>query len=418
MSIGYACLTIAVENTDFKSCIIKNCNQERFLSVIKNNLTSLFNILNYNIKNDIKVFRISSDLIPLGSHEYIPVKNWEDYFEKELSDIQEIIKNTGVRLSMHPGQYTVLNSPNADIVRRAVRDLEYHDKVMSILKVNQENKIILHVGGIYGDKKGAIERFKSNYKELSQNIKDRLVIENDDKLFNIIDVLEIGNDLGIPVVYDNLHNQCNKLTEESDSYWIMDAYKTWKKSDGRQKIHYSQQNPKKRQGAHSDTIATEEFLNFYNSLSNKDIDIMLEVKDKNISAVKCNNIIDPKSKNIDSDWGRYKYLVLEKSEKHYLKAREFVRENKIKNVGLLYSVIEEGINLPENKGQFLNAANHVWGYFKSKATENEKFKILEHLKGYQTGVLGDKIIKKELWGLARKYKVDFLINSYYFNEVR
>ncbi|NLT18681.1 MAG: UV DNA damage endonuclease [Firmicutes bacterium ADurb.Bin080] len=418
MSIGFACLTIAVQNTDFKSCIIKHCSEEKFLSVVKNNLTSLYNILNYNQNNNINLFRISSDLIPFGSHEDIPVRNWEEYFEEDLLKIREIIKKTGIRLSMHPGQYTVLNSPSEDIVKRAVRDLEYHDKVLSLLNVNGENKIILHVGGVYGNKKVAIDRFKSNYKELSQNIKDRLVIENDDKLFNILDVLEIGNDIGIPVVYDNLHNECNKIIEESDSYWITEAGKTWKKSDGKQKIHYSQQNPEKKQGAHSETIDSKEFLTFYNSLSNKDIDIMLEVKDKNISAVKCNNILDPIVKNVDADWGRYKYLVMQKSEKIYSDIKTLMRDKKMQNVSKIYTLIEEAFSLPDNIGQFVNSSQHVWGYFKTKADEKEKSSFLSLINGYQRGIVSDKMVKKELWRLSRKYNEDYLIDSYYFNEVR
>jgi len=109
------------------------------------------------------------------------------------------------------------------------------------------------------------------------------VIENDDRHYHIGDVLDIAAALGIPAVFDNLHHQLNRCGG-TDAYWINACRPTW---DSRQKVHYSQQARDKKPGAHSDTIDIQEFMDFYNSLSSRDLDIMLEVKDKNISAIKC-----------------------------------------------------------------------------------------------------------------------------------
>lgn len=256
--------------------------------------------------------------------------------------------------------------------------------------------------------------------KLTDSVRSRLVIENDDKLFNIKDVLALGMSLGIPVVYDNLHNACNKASEDKDSFWIKEVARTWKEEDGKQKIHYSQQDMEKRQGAHSKTIQVSEFIDFHNSLTNKDIDIMLEVKDKNISALKCISLVErrDKARYMDTEWARYKYLVLEKSEKHYLAIRKLLRDKDSVDGIELYSSIEEGINLPENKGQFLNAAQHVWGYFKNHADEKEKGMIMVAFNSYLEENISGNIVKKKLWKLALKYRVDYLMDSYYFNEVR
>ena len=287
MRIGYACLTVGVPATDQKSCRMKNATEARLKELISHNIKSLENIIDYNIINNIKLFRISSGLIPFGSSP-VNVLPWWDIFAPKLSNIGEKIKNSGMRVSMHPGQYTVLNSPNDAVVNRATEDLNYHARVLDSLGVGTENKIILHIGGIYYNKQQGITRFIANYNYLDDSVKRRLVIENDDKSYNICDVLEIGTMLKIPVVFDNLHNEINSCDKEkSDAYWINECQKTWQKKDGKQKIHYSQQDYAKKPGSHSGFIRIAEFQEFCAKLGKKDIDIMLEVKDKNCSAVKC-----------------------------------------------------------------------------------------------------------------------------------
>lgn len=287
MRIGYACLAIGVPDTGIKGCIIKNASEAKLLELISHNLNSLENIIDYNIENNIRLFRISSDLIPFGSSSVNKIP-WWDLFQAEFLRIGQKIKNNGIRVSMHPGQYTVINSPNEEVVERAIDDLHYHSKVLESLGVGKEHKIILHIGGVYHDKKSAASRFITNFHNLTISVRDRIVLENDDKSYNICDALELGAVLGVPVVFDNLHNEINPCDrEKNDAFWINQCRKTWKEDDGIQKIHYSQQDPAKRPGSHSDSILLDEFMAFYNSLERDDIDIMLEVKDKNLSAVNC-----------------------------------------------------------------------------------------------------------------------------------
>ncbi|CUU50473.1 UV damage endonuclease UvdE [Clostridium beijerinckii] len=190
MSIGYACLTIGVPDTNLKSCTAKSLTEEKLLEIISYNLKSLKNIIDYNIKNNIKLFRISSDLIPFGS-SHLNQLSWWNIFSQEFAEIGRKIMDNDIRVSMHPGQYTVLNSPNDDVVKRAIEDLNYHVKVLDNFGVGANHKIILHIGGVYNDKEQAINRFADNYKRLNDQVKERLVIENDDKSYNINDVLKI-----------------------------------------------------------------------------------------------------------------------------------------------------------------------------------------------------------------------------------
>lgn len=137
-------------------------------------------------------------------------------------------------------------------------------------------------------------RFVTNYYSLPASIRNRIALENDDKSYNICDVLEIAAIIGAPVVYDNLHNEMNPCDRNKcDVFWINECKKTWKGDDGIQKIHYSQQDPSKRPGSHSESILFDKFMAFYSSLEQDDIDIMLEVKDKNLSALNCISSLSP-----------------------------------------------------------------------------------------------------------------------------
>ena len=151
LRIGYACQVIGVADTMMRRCMMKNATAERLTDLIYMNLRALENILDYNIQNEIRLFRISSDLIPFGSS---PVNKlpWRDMFEAWLITLGKKILSNGIRVSMHPGQYTVLNSIREDTVQRAMEDLEYHANVLRRVVVRSEHKIILHVGGLYEDK--------------------------------------------------------------------------------------------------------------------------------------------------------------------------------------------------------------------------------------------------------------------------
>lgn len=416
MSIGYACLTIGVENANLKTSIAKNINEEKLLDLISHNLNSLENIIDYNIENHIRLFRISSDLIPFGSSP-INTLQWEKIFFYKFNKIGEKIRKNEIRVSMHPGQYTVLNSPNMEVVNRAIEDLNYHAKVLDSLGIGSEHKIVLHIGGVYNDKKQSMERFVNNYSLLGNNVKERLVIENDDKSYNINEVLEIGQTLNIPVIFDNLHNEINPYDKEKNEiYWISKCKETWKEKDGYQKIHYSQQNPLKKVGSHSNTIGVNKFVNFYENLSREDIDIMLEVKDKNLSAVKCINVVskDFKIESLEDEWSRYKYTVLEKSPSSYLEIRNLLKDKNEYPVLRFYNLIEEAMEMEITLGNSLNALMHVWGYFKNKAEEKEKKNFLKSIENYKQEKISMGTIKKKLWNMALKYNQVYLLKSYYF----
>ena len=108
MRIGYACQTIGIPGTDFKSCILRNADETNLRNIITHNLVSLERILDYNISAGIKLFRITSDLIPFGSSPVNKLEWWKLYEEK-FALLGEKVRQSDMRVSLHPGQYKVLN---------------------------------------------------------------------------------------------------------------------------------------------------------------------------------------------------------------------------------------------------------------------------------------------------------------------
>lgn len=416
MSIGYACHAVGVPGTKQRTCTIKNAAPDTLINIIQSNLESLDNILDYNIKNGIKLFRISSDIIPFGSHPVNTVKWWEIYRDKLNELGHKAIKNC-IRLSMHPGQYTVLNSPDKAVVERAVEDLRYHTQFLDELGLGKEHKIVVHIGGIYDDKTEALKRFVKHYRNLDENIRQRLVIENDDRQYSISDVLSIGKSEGIPVVFDNLHHQVNPNNKHSEIEWIDACKNTWKQSDGVQKLHYSQQDAGKRLGSHSATLNANDFLQFYKRIPKHEVDIIVEVKNKNLSAIKCINTIDsPRIQRLEMEWGRYKYLVLEHSPKAYQEIRQLLKDKNAYPVVEFYRLIDDAIMSPVKPGNAVNAARHVWSYFKASSDKRTRLRY-EKIIDKVSMVESTTPIKRLLWKLAEDQQQQYLMDSLYFMKL-
>ena len=415
MSLGYACKTFGIPFTNERTCIQKFASKEKLLKIIEWNINSLNNIIEYNYLNNIKLFRISSGFIPFGSSSVNKIEWWNE-FESLFKMIAEKIKEYDIRISTHPGQYTILNSPNKTVVERAIEDLWYHNKLLDCLGGNQSNKIILHVGGVYGDKELSKKRFIETFENLEEKYKKRIIIENDDKLFNINDCLELGKKLNIPVVFDILHNEINPSQQGKEiNFWINECNGLWKDNDGKQKIHYAEQAKNKRTGSHSNNIKINNFMNFYNNLGNKNIDIMLEVKDKNISANKCNNCLfyNNDTIKIKIEWERYKYSIWERSNDDYKRLENLIEKNGIFCCLDFYNEIEKILEYNISKRYSLIVAHNIWQKIRTTATEEEKI-FMRYFDNYKKGKCSINPIKNLFWKIAIKYKLFYLLSSYYF----
>lgn len=309
MNIGYPCLCLGVDGTSFRTCIKKFATEDLLTELIAHNLATLSRVLQYNHEQGIQLFRIGSDLIPFGSSEINPLP-WQTMFQEELQALGRQVLAYGMRVSMHPGQYTLLNALDKEIVKRSILDLEYHCSVLDGMQLNATHKLILHVGGIYKDKASAIQRFVQVYETLSDAVKRRLVIENDDRYYSLEDVMYLSNMLQIPVIFDNLHHLLLPSFPSLSQRACMELVSTtWKKEDGAMKLHYSQQDLARRSGAHAPYLRGMEFLDFIKEVP-EGIDIMIEIKDKNLSALQALYLLGQREFHALEVWEHYQFLVL------------------------------------------------------------------------------------------------------------
>lgn len=283
--LGYVALSKALDDVTTSSTITytnyinKNYNASKLLEITKNNLDSLYEIIKYNVKNNFHFYRLTSKLVPLATHDKVDF----DYITPLLDEYKKIgklINDNNIRVDTHPDQYAVLNSMDSKIVKNTVEILEYHYKIMDAIGI-KDKIIILHVGSSACGKKASITRFINNFNKLPDHIKKCIAVENDDKVYNIKDVLELCHKINVPMVLDYHHFICNNEKEDINDY-LKEIIDTW---NGKlPKMHFSSPKSKlkKEFRSHSDYINKECFIKFINILKkqDKDIDIMLEAKAK------------------------------------------------------------------------------------------------------------------------------------------
>ena len=300
MQLGYACINMelsyppkGVQRRTTGRAMRKKTFQEKGLDyaseIALKNARDLHHIMAWNVLNDFKFFRIGSDLFPWAS----------DYNISDLKDIKDIrtwlhsagtmADTHGIRLTSHPGPFNVLTSPHEHVVENCVRDLSIHGELFDMIGLSRTpyNKINIHLGGAYGDKESAMDRFCKNFELLPESVSSRLTVENDDKesMYSVKDLYYgIYNRIGVPIVFDYHHHRfCDGGLSEQDALEL--AISTWPK-DIRPVTHYSESRSTEqldesiRPQAHSDYV-----YNYIDTYGN-DIDIMVEAKHKELAVAK------------------------------------------------------------------------------------------------------------------------------------
>ena len=282
MRIGYPCINRSIDCTASRTFRLASYTEERMRETVFGNLSCLEKILAYNVSHGMLFFRITSDLVPFASHPVCTFP-WQEEFAGVFEKTGDSIRHHGFRISMHPDQFVLLNAPDTGILQRSIADLVYQAQVLDLMRLDRSAKVQVHVGGVYGDKHAAIDRFVKQYDLLDTAIRDRLVIENDERSYTLSDCLAIHERTGIPIIADTFHHSLYNTGEQFTA--LLDTVrKTWKTHDGIPMIDYSSQEPGKRAGAHAMHIVAEDFRQFLKETLPADFDLMLEIKDKEKSA--------------------------------------------------------------------------------------------------------------------------------------
>ena len=287
MNLGYACINMSLgKKVTTNRTMIKRTFLEKGLDYVSDcviqNVADLEKIIDWNEQNGIKMYRMSSDMMPWATeYDFTQLKDWNE-IAIILKRCGEKATKYGQRLTFHPGPFNVLVSPKEAVVQNTINDLEVHGKLMDAMGLSKThwNKINIHCNGVYGDKKSAMDRFINNFARLSNSVKSRLTIENDDKasMYSVKDLMYIHNAIKIPIVFDYHHHTFN-TGDLSEQEALELAMSTWPKGIT-PAVHYSESKMGSKPQAHSDYI--ERIPETYGNV----VDIMVEAKQKDLAILK------------------------------------------------------------------------------------------------------------------------------------
>ena len=290
-NIGYACINMTLGSQGIltgramRKATLQEKGIEHASMLALKNAIDLETILKWNVANGIYFFRLGSDLFPWGNK--IDVTTFPDFTEicTVLARCGQYATDNGVRITTHPGPFNLLASPREEVVHNTILDLEMHGKLFDLMGLSRTpyNKINIHVGATYGDKYTAANTWCKNFLRLSEGVRARLTIENDDKasMYSVRDLYElIHSRTKIPIVFDYHHHTfCDGGQTEQEALEL--AMSTW--SNIKPVVHYSESkalhesNDKLNPRAHSDYVT-----NYIDTYGN-DIDIMIEAKAKELA---------------------------------------------------------------------------------------------------------------------------------------
>lgn len=286
--IGYAGRNLTLDLSTPPVLRPETYTPERFVEVVTANLAAIEATLQWNVAREIRYYRLNPWTIPFASHPVVTVP-WREEFASRLADLGAMIRRERIRLTVHPGQYLLVNSPDQTVVHRSVAELSYHADLFDLIGLDHTHKMQIHTGGVFGDREQAIERFIRAWHALPKGIRARLAIENDERLFSLADNLRIHTDTGVPLVFDTFHhelfNHGESLREALDL-----VQPTWE-GHGPAMVDYSSQAPSKAPGAHARSIDLDHFATVYPALMGRGLDVMLEIKDKEQSVVRAMTFI-------------------------------------------------------------------------------------------------------------------------------
>lgn len=289
--LGYVAMSTVVENaspsktmtfTSFSKLGDREAAIRKLERLAEQNLYNTLRLLKHNRAHDIHMYRFSSKLIPLFGHEALegwdPVSPLTDSFR----EIGDYVKEHGMRVSFHPDHFTVLSTPREMVLRNSIGDLHRHASMLEAMGLDDRAKCNIHIGGTYGDKAAAGERFIVHFNSLDSRIRRRMTLENDDKTFTARETLEICKRVGAPMVFDVHHHDVNPGDETAEELWPC-ITRTWAEEAVPPKIHMSSPKSDKDRRGHADYVSADKLVSFLSTAAaagTPRLDVMLEAKMK------------------------------------------------------------------------------------------------------------------------------------------
>lgn len=292
--VGYPCMNRTLGATTGRTVRLANVGDlERVRAAVAGNLVDLERMLRWNAEHGFHLLRIGNDLIPFASHKAFAY-DWRAEHGPRL--LGRLAGELNQRLSLHPGQYINPGAPDPGVVGRSLAELDYAAALMDLVG-DVSSVIVLHMGGVYGDRAAAAKRFVDTLRD-RPNVLRHLAIENDERCWSAAQVAEAAAELGVPMILDTLHHRLNRGEGGGQTLAAaMDrALASWDTRPGvRPKLHISSQDPEKRPGSHAAAISGRDWGVLTRALRGRDADVMLECKDKESGAPPrvCHTLLRP-----------------------------------------------------------------------------------------------------------------------------
>ena len=272
---------------------------------LRESLPRLGAVLEYCARRDIRFYRMATALAPYASHpDERHRRGQPQECAAELAAVGARARALGIRLSTHPGQYTVLNSESPEVRRLAAVELEVQAEIMDGMGLGPEAVVVLHVGGSAGGRAAALDRFEEGFATLSGAARARLAVENDDRSFALGDVLELARRIGRPAVFDVHHHHCLDPEGIPDDEALGLALATWP-AGVTPKAHFSSprtsvEERRRKVGrrverslvlpelrAHADLVDPVAFARYVReTVAGREVDVMLEAKAKDLALLR------------------------------------------------------------------------------------------------------------------------------------
>ena len=302
MKLGYACINKGLSeqpkskrittNRTFRKATFEEKGLPHASAIFLENSKDLLKILQWNEKHDIKFFRLSSQIVSWATeYQLCDLPDYEE-IERVLFECGLFIEEHGMRVTSHPDHFVKLASPNEDVVKNSIRDLEIHGEIFDLLCLprNHYAKLNIHVGASYGDKPTALDNFCRNVDRLSDAVRSRLTVENDDRpsLYSTKDLMEVFKRTGVPIVHDFHHHHFNTGGLSNKDALLL-ACSTWGTTTP--VTHYSQSRAVEHNDASIKANAHSDSYWIPVDTYGQDVDVMLECKHKELGLFKMRELL-------------------------------------------------------------------------------------------------------------------------------
>ncbi|WNF35576.1 UV DNA damage repair endonuclease UvsE [Bacillaceae bacterium IKA-2] len=294
---GYVAMSVHLKNASpsqtmtvkqFEKITNKEAALRKLSRISISNLENCYRLLKHNLALDINFFRLSSKLVPLVNHPLTEGWEYEQAIAPILTEIGQFIEKHKIRVGFHPDHFVVLNNLNEELLKRSLRTLAYHFRLLNGLGINPKHRCVLHVGGAKSGKVSGLEDFIENFERIPSPLQQMIILENDDTIFHIEDVLYLGEKLQIPVVFDVHHHDINHPeTFSFQNIWER-IVQSWQYSPLPVKVHISSPKEGISDKRHNDYIDVDRLMKFLHVVNGTvdQLDVMIEAKMKDESLLK------------------------------------------------------------------------------------------------------------------------------------